>query len=230
MKYPLIAATLICAISASGAATAQQVSGEVTFGLARNAEQSNNSKRVTSSVAFPLYGQLGLQVDVGVGKFEDTFSTAPYAGLHLTYELAPDWQVGGFLAGDDTRPGNYFYYGFEVAHDIGDVRFETYLSGIDVIKSRKAGIRYGGEMIYGLTENVSLVAGGNAQMLEGDDRAYGYLGGAYSFDNGITTTLTVGQTDQGDTITGAMLTLPFGERAGFGTRDTRSLFPAYDKP
>ncbi|SPF81297.1 hypothetical protein [Pseudoprimorskyibacter insulae] len=227
-KSILSSAAIACIAATS--ASAQDVSGSVSFGIARNAQQSNNSKRIVAQVAFPMTDRLDLQVDVGVGKYEDTFSTAPYAALHLGYAVSETFKVGAFLAGDDIRPGNYFYYGIEAAYDSGPLSADLFVSGIDVIKSSASGLRYGVDLSYAINANYSVLAGAAGQSLKGDNRTYGYIGAAYTFDNGIRFAATAGKTDKGATIGGVQLTLPFGGGAAFTSRDTRSLFPAYEKP
>lgn len=214
---------------ATPAFSQENISGALELQLSRNTDVSNNSKRIAMQFDLGLSERTSLQFDLGAAKYEDTWSTSPSVAMHFTYDLSPEVTLAGFLAGDDTRPGNYFYYGTELRYQTDALDIQGYVAGIDVIKSDAAGVRYGvdAEIDLGWFDKINLVSGLHGQTLSGDEKTYGYLGTVYSFSNNMDLTMTVGQTGQKETIVSTMLTIPFGGGATFGQRDSRSVFPAY---
>ncbi|MWD27800.1 hypothetical protein E0K89_009965 [Aquicoccus sp. SCR17] len=208
---------------------------ELELRLARNFGMENNFKRIAGSFASDRLGFAGLQMDISVSKFEETYSTAPSAGAHLYRRLGGGTVVGGFIAGDDLRPGNYFYAGIEAKHQAGPVSLEGYLAHIDVIKSGDSGVRYGLDADFGLDHpgrmGFSAVrAGYHGADLRGQSHGYAYLGTSFDMGRGVSLSAMAGQNDDHETIAGFSASFAIGNGPTFRRRDWYAGLPGNAGP
>ena len=128
------------------AAQAQSLlEGDLSFELGRNREKSRNFKHIATSMGRTFDSGFGVQLDLAIGKYENVTSTNPAAALHLYYAPDDTWALGGFILGEDQRPGNYVYLGLEAAYETGPLSVEGYAAHRNDRAAAFNGDRYGME-------------------------------------------------------------------------------------
>ena len=228
-----------CAAVAALAATAplagpvraeNALQGNLTFELGRNTGKSRNFKHIATSLGTTFASGIGLQLDMSVGKYERVTSTQPTAGLHVYYAPTEEWAVGGFLTGEDQRPGNYAYFGLEAAYDSGPLAAEVYAAYRNDRAATFDGERYGVELAY-TPENWSgfgLFGGGHSESgLPGGSKSIAYVGTDYRFKNDTKLALTLGHTNLNENLVTLGYQIDFGKGATFSRRHSQGVFDGY---
>ncbi|MBR9762965.1 MAG: hypothetical protein GYB53_05410 [Rhodobacteraceae bacterium] len=219
---------LVCGLAMIAApASAQMVlNGEVSVELAHNEDTSVNTKHIGGSFSGLIWNDFGLQLDISVGKHEQYTSTQPAATLHLYHAPSEALTWGLFLAAEDRRPGNSYFYGAELAWRSEGFGLDAFAAYRDDISAPTDGSRYGIEASYTpLDGNWTFLAGYAADDGAPLEQSYTYVGANYRLREGIALGLTAGQNDEGDTIASALVTFTFGEGSPLRARDTMELFP-----
>ncbi|WP_010140385.1 hypothetical protein [Oceanicola sp. S124] len=200
--------------------------GEVTFELAHNNDTSVNTKHIGGSFSGLVWNDFGLQLDLSVGKHEQYTSTQPAATLHLFHAPNEALTWGLFLAAEDRRPGNSYFWGAEVAWQSEGFGLEAFAAYRDDISASTDGTRFGLEASYRPDgADWTLFAGYAADDGAPLEQRYGYLGATYEIREGIALGLSAGRNDEGDTIASALVSFTFGDGSRLRARDTMELFP-----
>ena len=164
--FAMLPATLLS--TAQPAQAQLTLDGTLRLELAHNEDTSVNTKRFRGSFDGLVWNDMGLQLDIGVGKHEHHESTQPSATLHGYYRVDDTLSYGVFLAAEDRRPGNSYFYGAEVTYQGDAFGIEAFAAYRDDIAESTDGGRYGLDVTYALpaAPRWTLLAGG-----VGDDGA-----------------------------------------------------------
>ncbi len=205
------------------------LNGTFEVELARNSDTLINTKRVEGSFAGMVWHNFGAQFDLGIGKHEQYTSTSPSAGAHVFYKPSEEAAVGVYLAAEDRRPGNSYFYGVEGAYRTERYGIEGYLAMRDDIAETTTGHRVGFDATYSFADLSQLSVLTGAVYDDGGplERGYGYVGASYEISDGFALGGTVGRTDNGATVAAISATLTFGKGSTFGRRDSFGLYPGY---
>ncbi|PJE25858.1 hypothetical protein SAMN06297129_2347 [Pseudooceanicola antarcticus] len=224
LSYLLFAMGL--GLSAAPASAQLVLDGGVKVELAHNDGSGVNTKHIAGSFSGLVYNDIGLQLDLSVGKHEQFTSTQPAATLHLYHAATESLTYGVFLSAEDRRPGNSYFYGAEIAYASNGFGIEAFAAYRDDISSSTDGTRYGIDVSYRPDDSKWTFFGG-ARADDGMplEQTYAFLGASYEIRDGVNLGLTAGRNDDGDTIASAMFTLQFGQGSTFRARDTMELFP-----
>ena len=203
--------------------------GSFGIELARNSETLINTKHVDISLAGKVWKDIGLQFDASLGKHEKYTSTAPGATLHAFFEAAPDLSYGIFVAAEDRRPGNSYFYGIEAAWETPGYDFQAFAATREDISAETSGYRLGGDVsVQVLTVPwLSVQAGGTYDNGLPLERSFAYIGAAAEVKDGVSLGAQLGQTNRNATILGVFARIDFGSGPVFGARDTFSRYPGY---
>jgi hypothetical protein len=224
------ATTAVCALMSSPVIAQNALNGDLTFELGHNVQKSRNFKHIATSLGTTFGSGLGVQFDMSIGKYEGINSTSPSAGLHVFYAPDPSWAVGGFVLAEDQRPGNYAYMGVEGAYDTGAFKAELYAAYRHDYNAGFNGERYGVEAAYAPDNwnGFGLFGGAHGETgLPTGSKSIAYLGGDYRFANGTKLALTVGHTDQNETVATLGYQINFGNGATFSRRHSQGVFDGY---
>ncbi|MGI3167641.1 hypothetical protein ACRARG_00705 [Pseudooceanicola sp. C21-150M6] len=227
---PAVLSLLTCIALPPTAAAQDMVRGEAVIELGRNFGTGGNFKRAEMSLGTELGFGAGVQMDLGIGKYEQITSTSPSGSLHLYYAVDEDLAVGVFATAEDRRPGSSYYAGIEAAYATGDIALEGHFAYRDDLDVATDGVRYGLDAGFhpDAWRGFGLSAGAVAETgMTTGRKNFGYVGAEFMFRNGVRTGLMVGRTDNHDTVASAAVSFEFGQGARFGRRDSRGLFPAY---
>jgi len=226
----LLATVAACALISTPAVAQNILNGDLTFELGHNAQKSRNFKHISTSLGTTFDSGLGLQFDMSVGKYEGINSTSPSAGLHVFYSPDTTWAVGAFVLAEDQRPGNYAYMGLEAVYNTGDFRGEVYAAYRHDYAANFHGERYGVEMAYAPANwnGFGVFGGAHGETgLPTGSKSIAYLGADYRFANSTKLALTVGRTDQGETVATLGYQIQFGNGATFSRRHSQGVFDGY---
>jgi hypothetical protein len=204
--------------------------GDLSFELGRNTDRSRNFKHISTSLGTEFGNGVGVQLDLALGKYEQLTSTQSSAAVHLYYAPTEAVAVGAYLLGEDTRPGNFAYYGAEVAYSADTWQAEAYLAYRKDLGGSNEGTRYGVEFAatpagwngFGLFG----AAHGETDLL-GGDKSIVTAGGSYTFGNDSTLALEVGRTNLGHSVASVSYRITFGEGARFSRRHAIGAYGAY---
>ncbi|MGI3164878.1 hypothetical protein [Pseudooceanicola sp. 200-1SW] len=230
LRAAALPALALLAASAAAPARAQLVlDGTLRLELAHNEDTSINTKRFRGSFDGLVWNDIGVQLDLGVGKHEHHESTQPSATLHGYYRVDETLSYGLFLAAEDRRPGNSYFYGAEVAYQGEALGIEAFAAYRDDIAESTDGGRYGLDVTYALpaAPRWTLLAGAVTDNGAPVDQGFGYLGATYEVRDGIDIGMTAGSTEDGAAIASVLATFTFGRGATFRARDTMELYPGY---
>jgi|GEM_PF-5107468 len=113
----ILSATMAQAVDVTGA----------TISTTYSHENGNGSAyALQGSGAAMLSDQFGLQLDLGVWKY-DSSPTLGGAALHGVWQASPDWVLGAFVNTEDWDGTTYYLYGIEAAWTQGPIRVEAML-------------------------------------------------------------------------------------------------------
>ncbi|MBB04905.1 MAG: hypothetical protein CML03_05230 [Pseudooceanicola sp.] len=213
------------------AAQAQSLlEGDLSFELGRNREKSRNFKHIATSMGRTFDSGFGVQLDLAIGKYENVTSTNPAAALHLYYAPDDTWALGGFILGEDQRPGNYVYLGLEAAYETGPLSVEGYAAHRNDRAAAFNGDRYGMEVAYApdTWSGFGLFGGAhNENDLPAGEKSIAYLGTDYRFDNNTEVALQVGRSDLKHTVASVRYQINFGPGSKFTRRHGQGVFDGY---
>lgn len=227
--FAMLPATALLLSTAQPAQAQLTLDGTLRLELAHNEDTSVNTKRFRGSFDGLIWNDMGLQLDIGVGKHEHHESTQPSATLHGYYRVDDTLSYGVFLSAEDRRPGNSYFYGAEVTYQGDAFEIEAFAAYRDDIAESTDGGRYGLDVTYALptAPRWTLLAGGVGDDGAPVEQGFGYLGARYEVRDGIDVGMTAGSTDDGAGIVTALATFTFGRGATFRARDTMELYPGY---
>lgn len=219
----------LAAFSATPVTAERALNGTFQIELARNSDTLVNTKRVEGSFAGMVWHDFGAQFDLGIGKHEQYTSTSPSAGAHIFYKPSDVSAIGVYLAAEDRRPGNSYYYGIEGVYRTDRYGIEGYIAMRDDIAESTSGGRIGFDADYTLAAlpQLSLLTGAVYDDGAPLESGYGYIGASYEVADGIGLGGTIGRTDDGATIAAINATFTFGKGSTFGRRDSFGLYPGY---
>ncbi len=174
------------------------------------------------------FGRIGTQVDAL--RYESEIRDVSAVGLHVYYEVSPQFVAGGVYNYEDWGFAIYQTYGLEARYDAGKWGGEAfYLASTDLDAPDYDTEILGVTGFYDLTGAISL--GGHAASVSGDDEGTSLgIAGSYSFQNGLVATLGVNDEEySGTSFTQATLGLRllFGATPTFGRRDFLGVLPGY---
>jgi len=227
----LLLVTTVAPVAGARDAGLPLASGNLRLAYGQNFATESSFKRIETSFAATPWDPVGVQLDLGIGKRGSNTSTAPSAAIHVFQDYGTA-AFGGYIAAEDMRPGNSYYYGIEYVTAPGPLAVDVYAAWREDISAPTSGLRYGLDAAWRVEDRGdgrgwSVLAGGHGEDAAAGHKGLGYLGAAWHLRHGVTFDGRLGVTEHGHATAVAGVTFGFGEGARFHRRDSYSAFPAY---
>lgn len=201
------------------------------FGLSfgTNLERSENFKRAESAFDINLGGDLSLQFDLAISKYQTAETITPSGGVHLVWSIDQDTRFGAFVVGETPDDETTVAVGIEAATRSGPFTMEGFAAATAPVNSNDRGARYGIDISYdlGTNANIALLAGHHGDDFDGDTRSFSYIGTQWTVSDRVELDARLGQTDQGDGVVTLGITLRTDGTSRFQHRDIFAALPGY---
>ncbi len=225
MFKPILALALVAGTAPAFGQSLPAAEFGLTLGT--NFARSENFKRAESGFTLPLRGDLGLQADLAVSKYQTARSIVPSGGLHLTYAATGSLTFGAFVFGETPADETRVSMGIEAVVETGPWHVEGYAGAIAAVNDTdRTGRRYGVDVAYAATPDWRVTGGLHRDDFDGSGRGFVQLGADYAVTQSLRAGASYGRTDRGNGVLTVQVDLTTGPVA-FARRDGYAGLPGY---